>query len=274
MVQVPTNYKMGTGLAATIMGQQAGLEAEQQGLANLTTALRQPQDMVKSQEAMAQMNDPRYIQMKLQNDMSKFGKETSINEIESSYNKANRAVAHLKAAQAMGPQALQQASMQYLQEMQIDPASEKGQILLQDPVGSAEKMVQFYATAATNNPDYLQKYSLGEQSAQKAMDVAKLQGENAMRVAQLHEGGQNARADRALSTDKLLGEMISRANQGDEVAQQWVNTYTQIQRAKNPSFGGMALNPQGGMTTKGEANPLPFSPKVQPSGKGGVIKLD
>ena len=220
MVQVPTNYKMGTGLAATILGQQAGLEAEQQGLANLTAAMRQPQDMEKSQEAMAQMNDPRYIQMKLQNDMSKFGKETSINEIESAYNKSNRAVAHLKAAQAMGPQALQQASLQYLQEMQIDPASEKGQILLQDPVGNAEKMVQFYATAATNNPDYLRQHSLAETKGENALELAQTRGSIQEQLLNKRLASTGGGGGKPLSMSQYEADLRKRAGQGDQQAKQ------------------------------------------------------
>lgn len=257
-MQIPTNYKMGTGLAATMLGQENAQESERQTLANLGQLFQNQKSEYEGAEAQAKMQDPRYMQMKLQADMSKFGKETSINEIETAYNKANRAVAHLQAAQAMGPQALQQAAMQYLNEMDIDPNSEKGQILLKDPIGNAEKMVQFYATAATNNPEYLQKYSLGEQAAQKSMDVARLQGENALKVAQLHEGGANARANQTLGTDKMLSEMITRANAGDQAAQQWVNTYAQIQRYKNPGFSGATISPTGQLGTKGDVGQLPY----------------
>ena len=67
MVAIPTNYKMGTGLAATIMGQQAGLEAEQQGLSNLFQAMKMPQQALQGQEAAMLMQDPNYLQQKTAN---------------------------------------------------------------------------------------------------------------------------------------------------------------------------------------------------------------
>ena len=60
-MQLPTNYKMGSGLAAAIMGQQAGLEAEQQGLANVFKAAQTPKELLLGQESMALLNNPEYL---------------------------------------------------------------------------------------------------------------------------------------------------------------------------------------------------------------------
>lgn len=209
-MQLNTDFKLAGPLAGLFGGITQAQEQERQGLSNAYQMLKNQEQEYTSAEAQAKMNDPQYIQMKLQNDMSKFGKETSLNEIESAYNKANRAVAHLKAAQAMGPQALQQASMQYLQEMGIDPASEKGQMLLKDPVGNAEKLSQFYATAATNNSEYMQKYGLQERKGQLDLDKAREEIAGRERVANI---GANASLGAAkYSADKgLTGSMLGYA---------------------------------------------------------------
>ena len=161
--------------------------------------------------------------MKLQNDMAKFGKETFINEIEAAYNKSNRAVAHLKAAQAMGPEALQQAAIGYLQEMKIDPNSEKGQMLLRDPVGNAEKLAQFYATAATQNADYMQKYSLQEQKGQQDMDVATYKGGIDLQKANIAASAQANAADKG-----LRGQMLTYAGQLRQELDNLNNNLTKI----------------------------------------------
>lgn len=265
-MNLQTDFKLAGPLAGLFGGIQEGQQEQARSLQNTYQELKNQEQQYTSAEAQAKMQDPNYIKMKLENDISKFGKDMEINKIEQGYNMTTRALTDLKIAAAQGPQVLQQKALGYMQQIGIDPNSQQGRMILQDPVGFAEKTQQFYASAATQNADYQQKYALGEQSAQKALDVAKLQGENALRVAQLHESGQNARHNQTLGTDKLLGEMIKKANAGDEDAMAWVNTYTQIQRAKNPAFGGMTLNPQGGMTTKGELSPLPFAqkPKSQP----------
>lgn len=205
-----SDFKLAGPLAGLFGGIQQAQEQEGKGLSNAYQMLKNQEQEYTSAEAQAKMNDPQYIQMKLQNDMSKFGKETSLNEIESAYNKANRAVAHLKAAQAMGPQALQQASLQYLQEMGIDPASEKGQILLKDPVGNAEKLSQFYATAATNNSDYMQKYGLQEQKGQ--IDLAKTREEIAGREKVAGISANASMASSKYAADRgLTGSMLGYA---------------------------------------------------------------
>ena len=217
-MQLNTDFKLAGPLAGLFGGITQAQEQERQGLANAYQGLKNQEQQYTSAEAQAKLQDPQYIQMKLQNDMSKFGKETSINEIESAYNKANIAVAHLKAAEAQGPQALQQAALGYLQEMRIDPNSEKGQMLLKDPVGSAEKLSQFYGIAATNNPEYMRQYGLQEQKGQ--WDMKKQESANAshertaamsanasIRSAELTAGGRDTTA--LLTAENNLRQRIA-----------------------------------------------------------------
>ena len=207
-MQLNTDFKLAGPLAGLFGGISQAQEQERLGLANAYQGLKNQEQQYTSAEAQAKLQDPQYIQMKLQNDMSKFGKETSLNEIESAYNKANRAVAHLKAAQAMGPEALQQAAVGYLQEMKIDPASEKGQMLLKDPVGSAEKLSQFYATAATNNSEYMRQYGLQEQKDVAAMDRENVKGEFDLKKANISANAQRDAAEKG-----LRGQMLTYSNQ-------------------------------------------------------------
>lgn len=249
---------MGSGLAAAIAGQDNALQTERQTLSNVYQGLKNQEQEFTSAEAQAKLQDPRYIQMKLSNDMAKFGQETSMNELKSGYDKSTRAVLDLQIAAQQGPDVLQQKALSYLQELGIDPNSEKGQLMLQDPVGFAQKTQQYFAAAATQNTDYQQKYGLAE--AKAGWDTADLerQIQSREKIANMQERGQNARHGQTLSTDKQLNEMITRANNGDVAAQQWINTYVSTKRASNPSFGGMTLSPQGGLASKGESVPLPY----------------
>ena len=207
-MQLNTDFKLAGPLAGLFGGITQAQEQERMGLANAYQGLKNQEQQYTSAEAQAKMQDPQYIQMKLQNDMAKFGKETSINEIESAYNKANIAVAHLQAAQAQGPQALQQAAVSYLQQMNIDPNSEKGQMLLKDPVGNAQKLAQFYATAATNNADYLQKYNLQDQKGQQDMDIAKYKGGIDIQKANIGAAASDRAAEKG-----LRGQMLTYSGQ-------------------------------------------------------------
>ena len=207
-MQLNTDFKLAGPLAGLFGGITQAQEQEGKGLQNAYQMLKNQEQQYTSAEAQAKMQDPQYIQMKLQNDMAKFGKETSINEIESAYNKANIAVAHLQAAQAQGPQALQQAAVSYLQQMNIDPNSEKGQMLLKDPVGNAQKLAQFYATAATNNADYFQKYNLQDQKGQQDMDIAKYKGGIDIQKANIGAAASDRAAEKG-----LRGQMLTYSNQ-------------------------------------------------------------
>lgn len=203
-MQLNTDFKLAGPLAGLFGGITQAQDQEAKGLLNAYQGLKNQEQQYTSAEAQAKLQDPQYLQMKLKNDMSKFGQETSLNEIETAYNNANRALSHLKAAQAMGPEALQQASVQYLTEMKIDPNSQKGQFLLQDPVGNAEKLTQFYATAATNNPKYMQQYGLEEAKSGFKMKEQAAQDDAAKERQQISSGamlqGQQYAADRAFQT--------------------------------------------------------------------------
>lgn len=202
------DYKAAGALAGVFSGINQKQEEERQNLLNTYQGLKNQEQEYTSAEAQAKLQDPRYIQMKLSNDMAKFGAETSIKELESGYNKATRANLDLKIAAQQGPEALQQKALAYLQELNIDPNSEKGQMLLKDPIGFSEKVMQYYAGAATNNADYQQKFKLKESEANWAMDRQKAGDIAAMDRAQLQANtslqGQKYAADRGL-TGSMLG---------------------------------------------------------------------
>jgi hypothetical protein len=202
------DYKAAGALAGVFSGINQKQEEEKTNLLNTYQGLKNKEQEYTSAEAQAKMQNPQYLQMKLQNDMAKFGKDTSINELESGYNKSTRAVLDLQIAAQQGPEALQQKALGYLQELGIDPNSKDGQLMLQDPVGFAQKTQQYFAAAATNNADYQQKYKLKEAEAgwgmekQKAGDAAQM--ERAQLQANTSLAGQKYAADRGLT-----GNMIS-----------------------------------------------------------------
>ena len=61
MVAIPTNYKMGTGMAASLYGGQAGLEQEKMGLENLSSIMKQPGEALEAEKNMALLNDPNFV---------------------------------------------------------------------------------------------------------------------------------------------------------------------------------------------------------------------
>lgn len=258
-MQLPTNYKMGTGLAATIMGSQAGLEQEKMGLENLYKGMQMPGEILKGQEQAMLLQDPRYLQQKTANTLIDLGNQHDASEFQQSLNAFGRVKIQLQAASG-DPQKQQQIVLDGLKQLNMDPNSEFGRYALANPDAAIDKLIQGTEAA-------MARAGGAKQAGAKELTMIKEQGDTeraaadrAMRlkIAQLQEGGQNARHAGTLSTDKQLNEMITRANQGDVVAQQWINAYVTTKRAANPSFGGATLNPQGGLMSKGEATPLPF----------------
>jgi hypothetical protein len=98
-----TDFKLAGPLAGLFGGIEQAQNQERQGLANAYQTLKNQEQEYTSAEAQAKLQDPQYIQMKLQNDMSKMGKEIPLNQLEAEYNVANRALSHLKAAAATDP---------------------------------------------------------------------------------------------------------------------------------------------------------------------------
>ena len=207
-MQLQTDFKLAGPLAGLFGGIEQAQGEERQGLANAYQMLKNQEQQYTSAEAQAKMKDPRYIQMKLENDISKFGKDMEMNKLEQGYNATTRALTDLKVAAAQGPQVLQQKALGYMKELGIDPNSQQGQMMLQDPIGFAEKTQQFYAAAATQNADYQSKYKLKEAEAGWGMEKQTAADAAAMQRAQLQANtslaGQKYAADRGL-TGSMLG---------------------------------------------------------------------
>lgn len=254
-MQLPTNYKMGTGLAATIMGQQAGLEQEKMGLENLYKGMQMPGEILKGQEQAALLNDPNYLQQKTANTLLEVGNSYKANEIQATLNEVGRAKIALQAANG-DPKAL----YPYLEKMGVQPGDPLWQQVDKDPNGVIDKYVSGLEAI-------LARTGGAKQAGAKELTMLKESGdteraaadrEMRLRIAQMQEGGQNARHNQTLGTDKMLSEMIIKANAGDPAAQQWVNTYAQIQRYKNPGFAGATISPTGQLGTKGDVGQLPY----------------
>ena len=203
-----TDFKLAGPLAGLFGGIEQAQEQERRGLANAYQSLKNQEQEYTSAEAQAKLQDPRYIQMKLENDMTKMGKEIPLNQLEAEYNVANRALSHLKVAAASSPQELQKVAGMYMQQLKIDPNSQEGQMIMQDPVGFAEKTVQMLAASATKNPEYMRQYGLQEQKDVASMDREKLKGEYDLKKTNISAGaslaGQKYMADRGL-TGNMLG---------------------------------------------------------------------
>lgn len=203
-----SDFKLAGPLAGLFGGIEQAQQQEGKGLQNAYQMLKNQEQEYTSAEAQAKLQDPQYIQMKLQNDMSKMGKEIPLNQLEAEYNVANRALSHLKVAAASSPQELQKVTSMYMQQLKIDPNSQEGQMIMQDPVGFAEKTVQMLAASATKNPEYMRQYGLQEQKDVASMDREKLKGEYDLKKANISAGaslaGQKYMADRGL-TGSMLG---------------------------------------------------------------------
>lgn len=203
-----SDFKLAGPLAGLFGGIQQAQEQEGKGLQNAYQMLKNQEQEYTSAEAQAKLQDPRYIQMKLENDMTKMGKEIPLNQLEAEYNVANRALSHLKVAAASSPQELQKVAGMYMQQLKIDPNSQEGQMIMQDPVAFAEKTVQMLAASATKNPEYMRQYGLQEQKDVASMDREKLKGEYDLKKANITAGaslaGQKYMADRGL-TGNMLG---------------------------------------------------------------------
>ena len=272
MVQIPTNYKMGTGLAATIMGQQAGLEAEQQGLANVIKGMQMPQEALKGQEAAMLMQNPEYLQQKTANTLIELKNTYSAQDFQQTLDAANRVRIRLDAA-AGDPAKEQQVVQEALSALKIDPNSEFAQYAMKDPRGALDKFIQGVEVGLTGTGGAKHFGKMADQNAQDAAAMERLKLQIAsqekianIRAAQGGAGGQN------LSTDKEYNRQLKLALGGDEEAKRWVNAYIRNKQMTSPQYGAptMGMMPGGGLglTTRAATSQVPF-PEADSAALGG-----
>ena len=209
MVQVPTNYKMGTGLAATILGQQAGLEAEQQGLANLIKGMQMPAEALKGQEAAMLMQNPEYLQQKTANTLIELKNQYSASDFQQTLDAANRVRIKLDAA-AGDPAKEQQIVQEALSALKIDPSSEFAQYAMKDPRGALTKFIQGVEVGLTGTGGAKQLGAEKLQGLKSAsdMELAKYKGGIDLQQSRISAGAQAATADK-----NLRGQMIQYSGQ-------------------------------------------------------------
>ena len=209
MVAIPTNYKMGTGLAATIMGQQAGLEAEQQGLANLMKGMQMPAEALKGQEAAMLMQNPEYLQQKTANTLIELKNQYSASDFQQTLDAANRVRIKLDAA-AGDPAKEQQIVQESLAALKIDPNSEFAQYAMKDPRGALTKFIQGVEVGLTGTGGAKQLGAEKLQGLKSAsdMELAKYKGGIDLQQSRIQAGSQAAAADK-----QLRGQMIQYSGQ-------------------------------------------------------------
>lgn len=172
MIIPPTNYRMGSGLAGAIMGQSAALEQEKQGLENLYKGMEMPANMLKGQEAAMLMQNPEYLQQKVQNTMIDLKNQYSAADFQQTLNAANRVRIELDAAG--GDRVKEQQIVQKsLAALKIDPASEFGQYAQKDPRGALTKFIEGVEAGLTGTGgakhfgDMAKQRLVGEQGLEK-----------------------------------------------------------------------------------------------------------
>ena len=194
MVNIPTNYKMGSGLAATIMGQQAGLEAESQGLANLTKAMQMPQEALKGQEAAMLMQNPEYLQQKTANTLIELGNTYNANQFQQSLNEFGRVKLELQAATG-NPEKQQQIVLRGLQALNMSPDSEFGQYALANPDKAIDQLIQGTEAAMvrTGGAKQLGAEKLAGIKGENALELAQIRGDIQKEVAGIRAAGGGGR---------------------------------------------------------------------------------
>ena len=245
MVAIPTNYKMGTGLAATIMGQQAGLEAEQQGLANLMKGMQMPAEALKGQEAAMLMQNPEYLQQKTANTLIELKNQYSASDFQQTLDAANRVRIKLDAA-AGDPAKEQQIVQESLAALKIDPNSEFAQYAMKDPRGALTKFIQGVEVGLTGTGGAKQLGAEKLQGLKSAsdMELAKYKGGIDLQQSRIQAGAQAATANK-----QLTGQMIQYSNQ---LRQELDNLNTNIRQLETKELDNAIMQD---LIKRGKKNP-------------------
>lgn len=196
-MQLPTNYKMGTGLAAAFMGGQAGLEQEKMGLENVVKGMQLPAEQLKMQEAQMLSQNPEYLQQKVANTMIDLRNQYSSSDFQETLNAANRIGIELQAAGG-DPAKQQQVVQKALTALKIDPSSEFAQYAMKDPMGALTKFKEGVETAMIGSAGSKpmaemarSKFEFGEKAKISQAEIAGRE-----RVANINAASSKYAADR------------------------------------------------------------------------------
>lgn len=269
-MQLPTNYKMGSGLAATIMGQQAGLEQEKMGLENLYKGMQMPGEILKGQEQAMLLQDPRYLQQKTANTLIDLGNQHDASEFQQSLNAFGRVKIQLQAASG-DPQKQQQIVLDGLKQLNMDPNSEFGRYALANPDAAIDKLIQGTEAAMARAGGAKQAGEMAKQTliGKQHMDVQESANAAAMERVRLQESGANARANNQNKYEFNTNKILMDAANGDVKAQQVVNLMSQMKGAAQS--GGLAIDPATNeLTTKGAMQQVPYPNAGLPAQQGGT----
>ena len=261
MVNIPTNYKMGTGLAATLMGGQAGLEQEKMGLENLSAIMKQPGEALQANKDMDLLNNPDFVKANTQFQLAASQAKIGDAEKQKAVNGLDILLSQLQMAEG-DPQKQRQIVYQSFIEKGVDPTSPMAQAILADPYGRTKQARDDLVGTYGYTPAVAGK--MQEQTAQDTAAMARLEKQIASneKIANIRTAATGG-AGGNLSTDKEYNKQLKLALAGDENAKRWVNTYIRNKQITNLQYGAPAFQfGQGGgagqMTTKGATAELPF----------------
>lgn len=206
-MQLPTNYKAGTGLAAAIMGGQAGLEQEKMGLENVVKGMSLPAEQLKMREAEMLNQDPNYLQQKTANTLIELGNQYDAGQFQQTLNAANRIRIQLDAASG-DPAKEQQIVSQAIQALKMDPNSPFAQYAMRDPRGALDKFIQGTEAAMSRSAK-----QIGEEKLQGIKDIAAMDRENVKGKFDLQKANISASAQRDAANRYERGDLIKYSGQ-------------------------------------------------------------
>lgn len=200
-MQVPTNYKMGSGLAGAIMGQQTALEQEKMGLENLYKGMEMPGNILKAEEQTRLLNDPKYLEQKTANTLIELSNQYDASQIQQSLNTIGRFKIQLDAAKG-DPAKTQQLVEQGIAALKLDPTA--AEYARREPYKFIDQMISGHEAvlARTGGAKYAGDMAKQELIGQQHMDVQNAADKAALQRANLTAGaslqGQQYAADRAV----------------------------------------------------------------------------
>ena len=270
-MQVPTNYKMGSGLAATIMGQQAGLEAEQQGLENLYRASQVPTQMLEGAKAMDLLNNPDYMKATQQWQTTAAQGRVSEEQSKKAYNDLTLLTTQL---QAYNGDINKQRSilMESFQKNGVPIDSPMAQTLLQKPLENTMVARDQVATTLSKTPTHMGEMEKQELVGKQHLDQIAAQILGQKEVARINASARFAKTPQEKEFAVVMGLMQvardpNRSPEERAKAQQLVQDYTTYKQSTSSGFAGSTIG-EGGIVPKSATAPQ-YNWGDQGGGAGG-----